>query len=276
MGVKFFGQFLLDNGEVEATQLREVADLMHEVNRRLGELAVSKGYVTQVDVNRIHRAQLASDVLFGQLAVELGLLTSDQVAELIAEQTSSQLRIGDALVELGYLDQNRLKLCLERFEAEQAVYQAEGCPLPDEFRGSPVVEFLVDQVPKIALRTSLCRLKLGEHRDWAGSEPLEYGASISIRGDDAIDVGITADAGLMAEFTSAGAESSSEGADAELYTNMLAAFLTVVARNAQSSLEKRWITLQFKSPQRDALPPSGVALELVSLRGQGWLILMKP
>ena len=40
MSVKFFGQFLLESGEVDPGHLREAIRLMNRTNKRLGTLAV--------------------------------------------------------------------------------------------------------------------------------------------------------------------------------------------------------------------------------------------
>ena len=41
MGVKFFGQFLIEQGEIDASHVREALELMEDTNPTLGELASS-------------------------------------------------------------------------------------------------------------------------------------------------------------------------------------------------------------------------------------------
>lgn len=43
MAVKFFGQFLIEQGEIDAGQLREALDLMDSENKQLGEIGISEG-----------------------------------------------------------------------------------------------------------------------------------------------------------------------------------------------------------------------------------------
>jgi len=102
---KFFGQFLIDEGVIEAGQLRQANDHLYFLNRVLGELAIKKNYMSREDVERVKRAQLACDALFGELAQELGLLTPAQLAELLTSQSARQARVGEALVELGHLEE---------------------------------------------------------------------------------------------------------------------------------------------------------------------------
>ncbi len=276
MGIKFFGQFLIENGEVESSHLKDAGDLMYWVNRRIGELAARKGYVTRADADRIHRAQLGSDVPFGALAAQLGLLTEPQVLELVREQSANQLRIGEALVELGHLDEDRLQQLLDRYDAEQEQYLAQNPQIPEELRESPLVAYVLAHVRQVALRTAFFRVKVGAHRKWAESQRCEYAASISIQGDDAIELGITADECFMQALVVAtpgpdGAEPSQEA-----LTDTLCAFIRVVARNAGAGREKQGLRLKIGSPEPNQLPAEGFAFELVSLKGKGHVIIAKP
>ncbi len=276
LSIKFFGQFLVEDGEVDASHLKDAADLMYWVNRRVGELAAKKGYMTRVDVDRIHRAQLSSDVPFGELAVRLNLLTQTQVLELIREQSANQLHIGEALVELGFLEEDLLQELVDRYDADQEGYAAQHTRIPEELSESPLAEFILDQVPKVALRTALFRVKIGSHREWTDRERCEFGAMISIRGDDAVDLGITADEVFMKTLFAATLEPGAEEPSRETLTDMLCAFLKVVAGSTGAGLEKRRIELKVALPKRDELPAAGFAFELVSLKGRGQLIIAKP
>ena len=57
MGVKFFGQFLIEQGEVDSSQLREALDLLARTNRSVGQIAVAEGMLTQADAERVHTSQ---------------------------------------------------------------------------------------------------------------------------------------------------------------------------------------------------------------------------
>ncbi len=275
MSIKFFGQFLIQNGEVEASHLKDAGDLMYWVNRRIGELAARKGYVTRVEVDRIHRAQLGSDVPFGALAAQLGLLTQPQILELVREQSANQLRIGEALVELGHLDGDRLQQLLDRYDAEQAQYLAQNPPIPEELRESPLVAYVLSHVRQVALRTAFFRVKVGPHRKWAESQRCEYRASISLRGDDAIELGVTADESFVRALVVATPGPDREEPSREALTDTLCAFIRVVARNAGAGREQQGIRVKLGSPEPNQLPTGGFAFELVSLKGKGDVIIAK-
>ncbi len=74
MGLRFFGQFLIERGEIDSSQLREVLDLMERENRTLGELAVDAGFASAADCRRVNGEQRRLDRPFGELAQEMGVL----------------------------------------------------------------------------------------------------------------------------------------------------------------------------------------------------------
>ena len=112
MSVKFFGQFLIESGEVDAGQIREALDLMDGANRSLGEVAVEAGLMTKADADRVNVAQREQDRPFGKLAVEMRLLTKKQLEEVLRKQEAGRVRIGEALVHLGHLSDDRLALLI--------------------------------------------------------------------------------------------------------------------------------------------------------------------
>jgi hypothetical protein len=258
VSVKFFGQFLFENGVVDRRQLKDAGDLMYWINRRIGELAAKMGYMTRQEVDRIHRAQRSSDMPFGELAIELGLLTREQVEELLAEQSTRQLRLGEALIELGYLEEDRLKQLLERFDADQAAYKPENLRTPDPLRGSTLFGLVLDQVPRI--------------RDWTAGAGYEYKASISIRAEEVLDLGIAADEGFMKAVASATRGPEDDELDREALADMLLAFLNILAGGARSSLEDRGKTVEITALRRDELPSAGFAFDFITVTGKGLLI----
>jgi hypothetical protein len=283
VSVKFFGQFLFENGVVDRRQLKDAGDLMYWINRRIGELAAKMGYMTRQEVDRIHRAQRSSDMPFGELAIELGLLTREQVEELLAEQSTRQLRLGEALIELGYLEEDRLKQLLERFDADQAAYKPENLRTPDPLRGSTLFGLVLDQVPRIAMRTALLPVKIGAYRDWTAGAGYEYKASISIRAEEVLDLGIAADEGFMKAVAAAdegfmkAVASATRGPeddelDREALADMLLAFLNILAGGARSSLEDRGKTVEITALRRDELPSAGFAFDFITVTGKGLLI----
>ncbi len=110
-----FGQFLLERNMIDADQLREALEYQGRNNRRLGNLAVDKGFLTEADVHRVIERQWVEDKEFGSLAVEMGFLSPNQLDELLCVQKSKHIPLGEALIRIGALDREALRKCLEEY-----------------------------------------------------------------------------------------------------------------------------------------------------------------
>ena len=95
MSLKFFGQFLIDQGVVDSNQIRAALQLMDEENRNLGELAEAGGILTAEESAKVNAQQRHCDLRFGDLSVEMGLLSDEQVEYLVGFQEQTRLRIGE-------------------------------------------------------------------------------------------------------------------------------------------------------------------------------------
>ena len=83
MGVRFLGQFLIDQGEVDASHVREALQRMEDANPTLGELAIKHGYMTQRGAAQVSAAQRNEDLPFGDMAVKMGFLTSEELIDVL-------------------------------------------------------------------------------------------------------------------------------------------------------------------------------------------------
>lgn len=161
MAVKFFGQYLVENGIVTREALLEAIDLQERTNLRLGETAVSLGFATATDIERAHIAQLSLDMRLGDLLVEMGVLTPGQLEEVITRQKNSHLYIGEALVRTGALAQDQLQQHLARFDAEQDQESPLTMEVPPGMSGGQILQTAVDITCKMITRM----LKLPFHPD---------------------------------------------------------------------------------------------------------------
>ncbi len=150
MGVKFFGQYLIEHGAVDAGQLREALDLMRSENKQLGEIAVQKGFLRQSDADWINLQQRTTDKCFGELAHETNLLTVEQLNEVVKLQQETRLFIGEALVQLDSLAGDALPGLLDQFKVDQAPYHettaAVASPLADLSCGADTVTSVVPRI----------------------------------------------------------------------------------------------------------------------------------
>ena len=119
MAAKFFGQFLLEKGVIDAQQLLRALEIQRVSNPALGELACEKGMLTADQAQVINERQRREDKRFGDLAQSMGLLTADEVGVLLDEQKSRRKLFGEILVEEGFLDRERLEAELRDHAGER-------------------------------------------------------------------------------------------------------------------------------------------------------------
>ena len=255
--VQLFGEYLQDEGIIDARQLREAVELVFYVNRNVGEIGLQLGYLRKDDVDRICRAQATSDGLFGEIATELGLLTQDQVFEILAQQKRRETRLGEALVELGHLEADECKRLLETYEAEQRRWLPEARSLPPGLHAVGLARLVLEQIPKQLLRTSLIPMRIGAWRPCPAFDARERFAGLEIRaGGTDLAVGLAVPPGL----------------DAALDPPGLDVFLVQVAAGLLSRLSSKRATEGFESSAIHHMP-DGWAFEYTSTQGRGELFL---
>lgn len=137
MSTYLFGQYLLEEGVIDAEQLYEALQHQQHNNRVLGELACEEGMLSAGQVGQILEWQLCEDRDFGEVAVEMGMLDEASLEKLLRIQKDKHLYLGDALVAIGALEQEALERELERYDtgredtvaAEEQAEDGEDIPL---------------------------------------------------------------------------------------------------------------------------------------------------
>ena len=152
MGIKFFGQYLIEQGVVDSGQIRAALKLMDKENRSLGELAEAGGILTAEEAAKVNAQQRYCDLPFGELAVDMGLLSEEQVEYLIGFQEQTRLRLGEALVRLDCLPNERMHQLLVRHETEQALLRIGNVALPDGLESNMLAPTVLDLFPKLLVR----------------------------------------------------------------------------------------------------------------------------
>ncbi len=275
MSVKFFGQFLIEQGEIDAGQLRQALDEMASRNLELGALAVRSGLITPDDTRRVQHEQRRRDAPFGEIAVELGLLTSAQVQQLLADQRRNRMRLGEALVHLGHLTTERLPMLVDAFKSDQSQYDVSiGDLLPPDLASLRTAAISLDLVVKLALRMSRVHIKLGTPSNFVTCDRPVYCASLWIRGDEPLGLWIMSDAEL-AEKLAGGVTKLSNGATREMVEDALGEFLNLVGGNAIALLERQQVRCELDPPRFGLVPTGGHAFDLVTSCGSGTIVLVQ-
>jgi len=129
MAIKFFGNYLLDKGNLTAEQLTQAVEYQSLKNLSLGEIAVRENLITLKDAETINDKQRVLDKRFGEVSISLGLLTEKQIEMLLAIQKKEKIFFGEVIVQKHFISQELLDQELKTFEIEQ---QLESVALNEE------------------------------------------------------------------------------------------------------------------------------------------------
>ncbi|MBW2272436.1 MAG: hypothetical protein JRG96_04135 [Deltaproteobacteria bacterium] len=274
MSVKFFGQYLIEQGEIDAASLREALDLMELENQTLGEHAVAAGFAREADCRRVNGEQRRLDRPFGELAVDMGILNSVELEELLLRQQMSRLEVSDALLRLGHVVQDRMALLLDRFKQEQAPHACGSVELPEGLRGNRLARSLVDLLPRFCVRVGGLELKVKPPVAVTTLDPRDLVASVVVVANPGVEMALLADCGFGQKLASgiSGLDLSTQ--PVELAVDALGEFLNVLAGNVMSALEQdEGLECRLEAPRFGVLPGEGYEFELVSLCGEASFVL---
>ena len=183
MGVKFFGQYLIEKKVITREDLWHAVQLQHKTNLLFGETARSLGVITREDVERVHAAQRKQDMDFGDMCVKMEILSKEQVRQVAEHQKRNRLRLGDALVRINAIQAEALPALLQAFEADQeACYAKEEpprTPLPHE----DLWEMYADRTYRMFTRFVNLTFKPDQRSVVTGIDPNDTIVAIRMKGD---------------------------------------------------------------------------------------------
>lgn len=112
------GHYLMDKGLISMEQFRDLLADQGKTRVKLGLIAVAEGLMTQDEADKVNRLQLVMDKRFGDIAVEKGYLTEGQVASLLKKQGNAYLTFAQAL-------ENQQLMTVEQLEQYMLDYRFE-------------------------------------------------------------------------------------------------------------------------------------------------------
>lgn len=118
MSSSLFGQFLLSEGLLTQSELKEAVRELRSRNQSLGELAVAQHMLSARQVAELNREQRTTDLMLGELAVRRGMLNEEEIERLVILQKATQVSLGQLLVERNQISETRVNQ-LERKYTEQ-------------------------------------------------------------------------------------------------------------------------------------------------------------
>jgi hypothetical protein len=278
MGIKFFGQYMIEQGVVDSDQLRAALQLMDDENRSLGELAEAGGILTSEEAEKVNAQQRYCDIPFGELAVEMGLLSEEQVEYLIGFQEQTRLRIGQALVRLGFLPNERLLRLLVQFENEQALFRIGNVALPDGLENNMLAATVLDLFPKMLIRVARIGVRIGTGQAVTEVPDYPIRIAIAVTGDAGLLICLLGDEEFSLQLAGATADFDASRLEATRQTPALLAdgvgeFLNVLAGNAMGILERKQISSELQPPYCDPEIDSGYLFDLAVSVGKASLFL---
>jgi len=278
MGVKFFGQYLIEQGVVDSDNIRAALKLMDEENRSLGELAEAGGILTAEEAAKVNAQQRYCDIPFGELAVEMGLLSEEQVEYLVGFQEQTRLRIGQALVRQGCLPNTRLLQLLVQYENEQALFRIGNVSLPGGLQNNALAATVLELLPKMLVRVARIGVRIGKEQPTSAIPDYPIRIGVSVRGDAGLLIALLGDedfsiqlAGATAGFDEPRLEAARR--NPALLADGVGEFLNVLAGNAMGILERKKIITELEPPQSDPVLDSGHLFDLAVSVGEAALFL---
>jgi HD-like signal output (HDOD) protein len=153
--LRILSEFLTQRGVLNADQLSSVQSFHAGIDRRIGQLALLKGYVTLKQVFAILGVSAQDNLRFGEAAVRQGVMTEPQVEEVLTLQKNPSDLFLQCLVFAEVVEPSRLPPLMEdlrKFLGDRN--RAPAAPLP---AAPPADEG--ERVGKEEVRTVLKRIK---------------------------------------------------------------------------------------------------------------------
>lgn len=122
---QYFGNYLLENEKITESQFMSCMDYMKENRVKLGLIAEAEGLLTRAQANELNRLQMQSDKRFGDLAVEKGYLTDDDITNLLGLQGNPYLIFVQALEENNLFSREEIELLVSEFQTKKHLGNSE-------------------------------------------------------------------------------------------------------------------------------------------------------
>lgn len=113
---QFFGNYLLENQKITAEQFASCIEYTKANRVKLGLIAEAEGKLSSSQANELNYLQMNSDKRFGDLAVEKGYLTETDVEYLLGRQGNPYLIFVQALQENGLFTLDEINKDLISFQ----------------------------------------------------------------------------------------------------------------------------------------------------------------
>ncbi|WP_044915646.1 chemotaxis protein CheX [Butyrivibrio sp. WCE2006] len=118
---RIMGKYLLDSGRLTKAQLSMVYQVQESKRAKLGVIAVTEMLMTVAQAEEINALQATMDKRFGDLAIERGYLSEIQVGYLLSLQGNEFQTFTSALVEKKMMTLEEVDSILKKYQLEKGL-----------------------------------------------------------------------------------------------------------------------------------------------------------
>lgn len=250
MAVKFFGQFLVEQGIIPRDVLLQAINLQESVNKSVGEIVLDLGFLNAEAVEKVNRAQRTVDMRFGDLAVQMGLLTPDQLQRALARQSETHLYIGEAIVQVGGFTDEDLQRYLAEFKADQAQFATSKVEIPAGVPYADLCEIMADMTYKMFTRVARLTFRPGPCQIVTHLDQVHVMAAMDFTGDLRCRYILTASADVQEEIAKAILNQESVSHEPkEVLDDTVMEFVNVVCGNVVAKSAQQGKSLDIMPPE---------------------------
>ncbi len=263
---RFFGEFLIATGEIDNPRLQEALGLCHQVNLRLGDLAIRESWMNEEQIEEVLKRQRSVDRRFGEIAVAMEYLTESQLQTLVHQRSASHLYIGEALVQLDYLTRSSLEELLDQYKAEVASF-AEQNQAPVEISRIRIAALTLEALPRICSRMARLQTLNRWGPEWFDDPTLANRRWLAVEGGDHLVIGIAASDQLAEQIAAAMLMCELDELQTGDVDDALGEFLNLVVGSAKNKAAEDGDQFRLSPTLTDNFPTEGFGLYLVTNHG---------
>ena len=116
---RIVGKYLLEKGRLTKAQLATVYDIQESKRAKLGVIAVSEKLMTVAQAEEINALQATMDKRFGDLAIERGYITEIQRGYLLSLQLNEFMTFTSAIVEKKFMTLEEVDAMIQEYQVEK-------------------------------------------------------------------------------------------------------------------------------------------------------------
>lgn len=116
---QIFGNYLVKTGRITKEKLSDVIESESKVRVKLGLIAVAEKLMTTEQADEVNNLQAIRDRRFGDIAVEKGYLTEAQVGSLLKKQGNIYMIFVQNLIDKGLMTLEQVDEALKNYQDQQ-------------------------------------------------------------------------------------------------------------------------------------------------------------